>query len=488
MAGVDVVRAPEPVPPAPTQQASQESHFRDKNAGRRCCVARLIALKARCLETHMRRRDKFSANFAPCPEALESRLLLSATSPMYTATGAYAAPPGIIVSPQIEQESLGGLSNDELASAETLVFSYLLPHVGVVTGLGPQQAAVTGVGEGAAGPGYDQTATIFAQIYNGRVVSVPLTGLTAPGGDGLLTINAGADLAGATKYLSLQVDGLDLGQVFIYDGVTGGRSSTQLVLTQEQLAAMAADGAASFTFTASPAMLQSGTNYIQVKLAYPGPSGGDVDYYSFELGSGESASLAVSGTGQYAMEVYDAAGAMVASADASAPGATAAVQNLLANAAGTYYVKVAGSGDYSLVVDRNATVDAGVNDSLAAAQAIAGPLAGGRQWVVGGIDAAVDADFYSLSLPSCGVLNLQAYTPAAAGQVNALTPVLRLYAAGGELVAVSQDGQLQYHMPKGGEGDYYVEVLGADATEGDYILSIKSPLKGADNPNKGPKK
>ena len=137
-----------------------------------------------------------------------------------------------------------------------------------------------------------------------------------------------------------------------------------------------------------------------------------------------------------------------------------------------------GSGEYTLAVNRNATLDASANDSFDSAQQISSAPAAGRKWVIGRIDGAqADTDVYALTLGDRGVLHVRIYAPAADGGLNDLAPVLRLYDSSSELVAVSDDGRLQFHVPKGGQGEYFLEVSDADDADGEYVLSVKSPLK-----------
>jgi hypothetical protein len=98
-----------------------------------------------------------------------------------------------------------------------------------------------------------------------------------------------------------------------------------------------------------------------------------------------------------------------------------------------------------------------------------------------------DSDFYRVTLGSGKPLEVQTYTPAVgSGEfVNDLDPLVRLYDAAGNLVASddnsASDGrnaQLQFKPSKGAEGTYFIEVLAAGFSEGDYVLSIKGNVAG----------
>ncbi|MEZ6069156.1 MAG: DVUA0089 family protein [Pirellulales bacterium] len=95
------------------------------------------------------------------------------------------------------------------------------------------------------------------------------------------------------------------------------------------------------------------------------------------------------------------------------------------------------------------------------------------------------SDFYRVEIGRGAPLDVETLTPAhQSGEfVNRLDPVLRLYDASGNLVAMDDNGaadgvnaRLRYHPPRGEEGTYYIEVAAASAevaASGDYILTVK---------------
>lgn len=412
----------------------------------------------------------------PQLEPLEARLLLSADTlgELSAVAGTLAYSGGAIVSPELEAEP-----NDDLASAQELSFNYLLPWLSPEDGFGPQQAAVLGTADGAGGDGYDLTRTLFGIIAYPNWFSLDFPDAITPTGGGVLTITTKADLGGTSKYLTVQPEGLAPVDVFVDDGLTGVEVTTEVELTQQQLTTLAADGMIQFTITPSANVLSIGTGYVTMQLAYGGGGGGDTgDFYSFDLGAGESASVAVTGggSGELELALYDAAGTPLATGATGADNVDAAIENFAADQAGTFYVRVGGEGDYALVVNRNAAMDLETNNGIDSAQEIHSAKVNGRQWAIGHIGgdgpAGADTDFYAVTLTARSLLHLQAYAPG----VNSLEPSVRVYDSGGSLVTSGDGSNLRYRVPSGGEGVYYVQVATANETSGHYVLAVKSQL------------
>jgi len=129
-----------------------------------------------------------------------------------------------------------------------------------------------------------------------------------------------------------------------------------------------------------------GRGFDNVLITTPSPN---VDWYSFPLAAGDSATVALKalGTGSAAeVKLFDSAGNLLAIA---APGATnvdRVLTDFVAPAAGTYYVQLTGNaGDYTLVVTRNSEFDTETNDTIAAAQQVRSRQTGGTQTVLGNI-------------------------------------------------------------------------------------------------------
>ena len=101
-----------------------------------------------------------------------------------------------------------------------------------------------------------------------------------------------------------------------------------------------------------------------------------------------------------------------------------------------------------------------------------------------------DRDFYQVTVGKGKPLQIETLTPAARrGEfVNVLDPMIRVYDAAGNLVASddnsASDGRnarLRFKTSKGAEGTYFIEVLGAGSTNGEYLLSVKGNVAGEVN-------
>jgi hypothetical protein len=98
-----------------------------------------------------------------------------------------------------------------------------------------------------------------------------------------------------------------------------------------------------------------------------------------------------------------------------------------------------------------------------------------------------DRDFYQVTVGIGKPLEVETLTPAARlGEfVNVLDPMIRVYDAAGNLVASddnsASDGRnarLRFKPSKGAEGTYFIEVLSAGFTDGEYVLTIKGNVAG----------
>ena len=428
-------------------------------------------------------------------EQLESRLLLSAGA--LADTGGLAAAAGLtqmtepawdLIEPTPEAESQGGASNDQVAAAQPLSFVYLLPKISPDDGVGPQHASVVGVADGLGGGGeeYSDWLMVFGAVSNPNVYTLDFTDAIAPGGAGVLRVSAAADLAGTERYLALEAEGIDLGQIFVDDGAYMSTVTAEVSLSQDQLAVLAADGTVTVTVTPSAAVATVSESWMDAELTYSGPGGaGTADFYSVDLAAGESLSIGLAGptASQLEMQLVAADGTVLAEGATGYDNFCAAVESYTAQQTGTLYIRVAGEGDYQLA-NRNAALDLEDNGAAETAQAIDGARASGRIWVIGQLDDGSDSDFYAVTLASRAVVKLQASAPADAS----LEPVVNLYDAGGDLVATSADsrsGMLHYKAPRGG-GEYFVQIS-ADDGSGGYVLGVggQAAKPSPDKPGKG---
>jgi hypothetical protein len=102
-----------------------------------------------------------------------------------------------------------------------------------------------------------------------------------------------------------------------------------------------------------------------------------------------------------------------------------------------------------------------------------------------------DADFYQISANANAMLQIGTATPAGGpgSFENTFDPIITLYDAAGNVVATNDNGAadglnatLNYKVPKGKGGNYYIEVaaspLTATPTTGEYILTVKGNTAG----------
>lgn len=271
-------------------------------------------------------------------------------------------------------------------------------------------------------------------------------------------------------------------QVFLFD------------LSGNPLGTATPSAGGSFTLPAGAYVLAVGTTTSQNSgglLDGPAPQTGDTydlsvsvaghdhvsatpqsDLYSFQLGAGQSASLAVTA-------LTAGASAQVAIVDASgnvlAGGDSGTISSFVAPATGTYFARVSsasGQTAYNLVVGRNVTLDTGANTSIMAAQDLLGPSIDGRQFAAGAV-AATSSDYYRITADGHDKVTVRAHGRDGAN----LT--LRLYDSSGRLVAASHGNhgrdELTYRVPKGKGGDYFVAIGNAScdaANPGEYVVSI----------------
>lgn len=423
-------------------------------------------------------RQPIQIVFIPQFESLEARLLMSAAGPAADAEAPQAADPALgVIHVAYEEESNGGARNDDMAGAEELDFAAMLPNQSGADGTWPQQAVVIGTADGAGGGDeYNSLVTIFTTMGYPRSNQLNFEDVVEPGGGGVLTVTTGTDFTGESKYLTLQAEGIDLGRLFVDEGQDGSRFTTQVALSETDLAALAADGVISFTVAPSEAVPEARA-YVQMYLEYAGPGGGGTaDFYRLDLDAGESISVAVSelSAGELDLQLIDADGDVLAMGAAACGDVAAAIPSYLADQGGTVFVRVAGTGEYNLTVNRNAGMDIEDNDTFATAQPLNSSLIDGRRWASGQVGdpaSGSDSDFYTVTMTSRSLLKVRAYAP---GVSNTLEPMVRIYDSSGSLVAAGTDLQTVYRVPKSGDGLYYVEVSATNETAGDYVLSVQN--------------
>ncbi|HEY1378459.1 MAG TPA: M36 family metallopeptidase, partial [Gemmataceae bacterium] len=200
------------------------------------------------------------------------------------------------------------------------------------------------------------------------------------------------------------------------------------------------------------------------------------DLYSFPLAAGQVASAVVKATpaGALHIAILDPTGAVMATGVTGATNVDEAVSNVIAAAAGTYYLRVSGPAnvDYQATVVTGGAFDVEPNGSFAAAQPILAETA-----VLGAVSGS--DDWYRITLSAGDTLTLTTATPGGtAGQsfTNTFDPAIEVYDPSGALIGgddnSAADGRNATLTGTAAvAGNYRVRVLGAGGTAGEYVLS-----------------
>jgi hypothetical protein len=225
-----------------------------------------------------------------------------------------------------------------------------------------------------------------------------------------------------------------------------------------------------------------GVAVLGIDSPTPLPPPDTTDYYSFDLGAGQSATIALDVTGGPAvtLELDDASGNPIA-VGSSFGSLDQVISNFVAPVGGKYYIKVSGSGsEYSLVVTRNAAFDTGLNDSFDTAQAIVAPEVGGSRVVLGraagGAAAVLDA------FDSGWYDNTGFHDPTNENYVTGLLPgagELRNFFAfdpSGLPDGTITSAQFQAYNPGVGAGDFGDGFQSSDPTETYTLFNVTSPI------------
>ena len=211
------------------------------------------------------------------------------------------------------------------------------------------------------------------------------------------------------------------------------------------------------------------------------PPAATVNYYSFTLQAGQLATVALSNLqgGDTDIALLNASGNVLAEGVSGGLTATQSINGFIAQTGGTYYVEVTGAvGQYDLTVTKGAEFDPQTNSTMATALPLA-PDVGGDRAVLGDIGAGA-TDTYLVNANNGNSLVLSTTTPYADWLQpnqphNTLDPVVSLYNANGNLLASNSNGffgnaLIFYNVSQ--SGTYYVQVTGANGSQGEYTLTV----------------
>ena len=307
---------------------------------------------------------------------------------------------GALLQSFVPPQPIQGGGGNGLAASDTVVY-YTTIETSTVYVLDPSSGAVVSsfAHPGTVdAPGYGMTsfaATLFAlsyptdQVYllnatTGAVFTSYTVGFDAIGGidfDSATNSLFVSDPVGVVRRLN-PTTGAVLGSIstgtFQYGlGILDGRlftSTSDGIITRARSRHGAILG--SYTSPGGYASALAGVDTVSGP-APPTPSTG-MDFFSFGLAAGESASLVARSltAGSISLTLQDASGTVLTSGAGGAINLDQSIQNFVAPVAGTYYAVITGASvtQYNLVVTRGAAFEKEPNNSLATAQDISGTL------------------------------------------------------------------------------------------------------------------
>jgi hypothetical protein len=172
------------------------------------------------------------------------------------------------------------------------------------------------------------------------------------------------------------------------------------------------------------------------------------DLYSFTLGAGDTATLALKAlpAGNVSVDLLDSGGAVIASGAGGSTNLDKVINNFAVGAGGTFYARVTGatSVPYNLVVARNLAFDTEDNNALATAQPIAGNRGAMGAIAPGGVytGAAVTPTFEDISATGGVISGLTNVDDASVGVPIGFT--FPFFGTNNNVVFVSSNGLLTF--------------------------------------------
>lgn len=233
----------------------------------------------------------------------------------------------------------------------------------------------------------------------------------------------------------------------------------------------------------------------QAMIGVDGPAPVQLDQeddYQFTLIAGQSVTLGLAGgDSQFKLELVNSDGTVVARG-ASTSNLNQSINNFKSSTGGTYYAritKLSGSGDYNLVVTRDAVFDVESNNTQATAQSLSGSTV-----ALGAIKSkndlfSPDEDWYSFNVNAGDVLAISTLTPSGDSTQpfefhNTLDPIVELYDSNGNVLGSNDnsagDGvNASLNFAALSTGEYFVRIRGANSTFGEYVLNVSGATGGA---------
>src|SRR5262249_37447951 len=127
-----------------------------------------------------------------------------------------------------------------------------------------------------------------------------------------------------------------------------------------------------------------GPAFVSGRAALLGSVNRDQHWFSVSLAAGQSSTFALNGPAHVAL--VNSTGTILATGRAG-PNGSEIISDFIAPGAGTFYALVGGtgSGQYTLLVTRNATLDSDPNTSFDTAQELVASATGAQQYVFGNV-------------------------------------------------------------------------------------------------------
>jgi subtilisin family serine protease len=211
------------------------------------------------------------------------------------------------------------------------------------------------------------------------------------------------------------------------------------------------------------------------------------EFYSFHLNAGQSATAAATSLDAFrnvSVTLLDSSGNLLALGRTGSTSVGSVINNFVAPSTDTYYVRVNGTAlaHYSLVVTRDADFATKPNSNFLGgqAQAVLSNTTASGQTILGYV-AGAETSAYQVQMQAGQTLHIQTQTPLDSGGpvANVLVPKVNVFDSTGTLVATSMrsapDGKnvlLDFVVPSGGDGFYFVQVTSANGSSGEYVLTI----------------
>lgn len=379
----------------------------------------------------------------------------------------------------LEIEPTGGATNDQISDAELLSFINVTPVAPSF-----ERAAVLGETEG--GINFVQSVTAEGILFSPNVIELEFGDLTLPLNDGELIVEVRADLGLPDKYITVDLEGIVVRDLFIEDGSNGGLETATIALTRSEILALMDDGVINATVTPSSTVNQKSTSDVILTLQYP-QSEGNGDIYRFDATAGQTIELVAASRSDALVHVklLDDTGALLARGAVANTSSQSVLRDFVVQQDSTFYAVVTGASEseYSLLVTREGAFDPRLGHAVFDTRSIT-PIDLTRTGnAYASINNVAEKNDYVLQLEVGDVIDLETQTFASdsGGFGNAFDPLLQLLDSSGLVLLASDDNSaldgrnasLQYSVTE--TDTYVVRVIPSplSSSMGEYSLTVR---------------